>query len=61
MFRDCYFFFSLNMVYSPIIFFVLKNVSSCCIFSKNTYEFDIVLTKIVNISTTNELVKLTKT
>ena len=45
---------------------VLKNVSSFCIcksyshifFSKNICELDIVLTRIVNILTTNELVKL---
>ena len=42
------------------------NVSSFCIckryshfFSKNTCELDIVLTRTVNILTTNELIKLT--
>ena len=46
--------------------FAEKNVSSFCIsksyshfFSKNNCELDIVLTGIVNIMTTNELVKLT--
>ena len=49
-----------------MLIFLLKNVSSFCIcksyshfFSKNTCEFDIVLTRIVNILTTNELIKLT--
>ena len=37
--------------------FVEKNVSH--FFSKNTCELDIVLTRTVNILTTNELVKLT--
>ena len=55
---------SLNMAYTLIC--LLKNVSSFCIcksyshfFSKNTCELDIVLTRTVNIFTTNELVKLT--
>ena len=53
-----------NGIYANI--FAEKNVSSICIcksyshfFSKNTCEFDIVLTRTVNILTTNELVKLT--
>ena len=57
---------SLNMAYT-LIFLLKKNVSSFCIcksyshffFSKNTCELDIVLTRTVNILTTNELVKLT--
>ena len=55
---------SLNMAYRLIC--LVKNVSSVCIcknyshfFSKNTCELDIVLTRTVNILTTNELVKLT--
>ena len=54
---------SLNMAYTLI--FLLKKCSSFCIcksyshfFSKNTCELDIVLTRTVNILTTNELVKL---
>ena len=54
---------SLNMAYTLI--FLLKNVSSICIckcyshfFSKYTCELDRVLTRTVNILTTNELVKL---
>ena len=42
--------------------FAEKNVSSLCyshVFSKNTCELDIVLTRTVCILTTNELVKLT--
>ena len=40
--------------------FAGKNVSSIHIFfSKNTYKLDIVLTRTVDILTTNELVKLT--
>ena len=46
--------------------FAEKNESSICIcksyshfFGKNSCEFDIVLTRTVNILTTNELVKLT--
>ena len=47
--------------------FAEKNVSVFCIcksyshffFSKNTCELDIVLTRTVNILTTNELIKLT--
>ena len=46
--------------------FAEKNVSSFCIcesyshfFSKNTCEFDIVLTRTVKILTINELIKLT--
>ena len=46
--------------------FAEKNVSSCCIcksysyfFSKNTCELDIILTRTVNILTTNKLVTLT--
>ena len=45
--------------------FAEKNVSSFCIrksyshfFSKNTCELDIVLTRAVNVLTTNELIKL---
>ena len=56
---------SLNMPYM-LIFLLKKNVSSFCIcksyshiFSKNTCELDIVLTKTVNIFTTNKFVKLT--
>ena len=50
------------MAYTLI--FLLKNVSSIYksyshFFSKNTCELDIVLTRIVNILTTNEFVKLT--
>ena len=48
-----------------MLIFLLKNVSSFCIcksyshfFSKNTCEFDTVLTRTVNILTTNEFVKL---
>ena len=48
------------------IIFAEKNMSSFCIcksyshfFNKNICELDIVLTRTVNISTTNELVKLT--
>ena len=46
------------------IFAEKKNVSSICksyshFFSKNTCELDIVLTRTINILTTNELVKLT--
>ena len=55
---------SLNMAYTLI--FLLKNMSSFCIcyshfFSKNTCEIHvvIVLTRTINILTTNELVKLT--
>ena len=58
-------FLSSNMAYM-LIFFAEKKVSSFCIcksyshfFSKNTCELDIVLTRRVNILTTNELVKLT--
>ena len=47
------------------ILFLLKNVNSFCIcksyshfFSKNNCELDILLTRTVNILTTNELVKL---
>ena len=57
-------FFSSNMAYM-LIFLLKKNVSSFCIcksyphfFSKNTCELDTVLTRRVNILTTNELVKL---
>ena len=56
---------SSNMAYM-LIFLLKKNVSSFCIcksyshfFSKNIYELDIVLTRPVNILTSNELVKLT--
>ena len=50
------------MAYTLTIF--LKNLSSFCksyshFFSKNTCELDIDLTRLVNILTTNELVKLT--
>ena len=52
------------MAYTLI--FLLKNVSSFCIcksyshfVSKNTCESDIVLTRTVNILTTNQLIKLT--
>ena len=55
---------SLNMAYTLI--FLLKNVSSFCkcksyshSFSKNNCELDTVLTRVVNILTTKELVKLT--
>ena len=55
---------SLNMAYW-LIFLLKKNVSSFCtcksyshFFSKNTCELDIVLTRTVNILTTNELVNL---
>ena len=55
---------SLNMAY--MLIFLLKNVSSNCIcksyshfFSKNTCELDSLLTRTVNILTTNDLVKLT--
>ena len=48
-----------------MLIFMLKNVSSFCIcksyshfFCKNTCELDIVLTRTVNILTTNKLVKL---
>ena len=46
-----------------MVIFLLKNVSSFCksyshFFSKNICELDIVLTRTVNILTTNELVKL---
>ena len=54
---------SLTMAY--MLIFLLENVSSFCIcksyshfFSKNTCELDIVLTRTVNILTTNKLVKL---
>ena len=55
---------SLNTAYTLI--FCWKNVNTFCIgktyshfFSKNTCEFDIVLTKTSNILTTTELIKLT--
>ena len=49
------------MAYNYANIFSWKNVSSFCsnFFSKNTCELDIVLTRTVNILTTNELVKLT--
>ena len=57
--------FSLNMAYM-LIFFCWENMSSFCIcknyshfFSKTTCVLDVVLTRTVNILTTNELVKLT--
>ena len=52
---------SLNMAYM-LIFLLKENVSSFCsyshFFSKNTCDLDIVLTRTVNMLTTNELVKL---
>ena len=58
-------FWSLNVAYT-LIFLLKKNVSSFCIcksyshfFSKNTCKLDNVITRTVNILTTNELVKLT--
>ena len=54
---------SLNMAYTLI--FLLKKCEQLLrlqklltLFQKNTCEFDIVLTRTVNILTTNELVKL---
>ena len=48
---------SLNMAYMLIFFAHAKATN--IFFSKNTCELDIVLTRTVNILTTNELVKLT--
>ena len=53
----------MNMAY--MLIFLLKNAKAKAthiFFSKNTYmyELDIVLTRTVNLLTTNELVKLTK-
>ena len=56
---------SLNMAYTLINIFAEKMCSFCIcksyshFFSKNTGELDIVLTRTVNILTTNKLVKLT--
>ena len=51
---------SLNMAYTLIFLLKKKKCNSYPhFFSKNTCELDIVLTRIVNILTTNELVKLT--
>ena len=51
---------SLNMTY--MLIFLLKKCDLeklISLFSKNTYELDIVLIRAVNILTTNKLVKLT--
>ena len=48
---------SLNIAYMQI--FLLKKMWVTQVFSKNTCELDIVLTRTVNVLTSNELVKLT--
>ena len=50
---------SLNMAYRLIVLLKKCAKATHIFFSKNTCELDIVLTRTVNILTTNELVKLT--